>query len=92
MNLQRSPEGERYKRLLPGLFKELGYKTGPAGLMTRAQSGSGVAVKIFVKQNQIAPIRIVLKFFNGPIERSPPVFIPQENVRQRTRNFRAHFP
>ena len=51
------------EHLLPRLFEELGNQPRPSRLMARAQSRSGVPVKIFVKQNQIAPQGIVLKFF-----------------------------
>jgi hypothetical protein len=34
---------------------------GPRGLMTRADSGAIVAVEIFVEEQMVAPIRIVLE-------------------------------
>ena len=41
--------------LLSRLFEQLRHQTRPSGLMARAQSHSGVPVKIFVEQNQVAP-------------------------------------
>src|ERR1700693_4350126 len=78
--------------LPPRLFKELGTHPRPSRLMARAQSHSGVPVKIFVKQNQIAPQGIVLKFIVAAIHRPMAVFVAQKNVRQRSGQHRAHIP
>jgi hypothetical protein len=34
---------------------------GPPGLMTRADAGAIVAVEIFVKEQMVAPMRIILE-------------------------------
>ena len=43
------------------LFKEFRDKAGPASLMTGAESGTVVSMEVFVEQNQVAPVRIILK-------------------------------
>src|SRR5882762_3578957 len=82
----------RYKILLPGLLEELCHEAGPPGLMTGAQPRSGVPMKIFVKQNQVSPPGILLKFLKRAVERPPSVAIAQKNMLQRSRDFRAHIP
>ena len=69
---------------LPGLVEQLCHEASPAGLMAGAQSRSSIAVKIFVKQNQVPPPGIILKFFKRAIHGPPSLFIPQKNVRQGT--------
>jgi len=34
-------------------------QSGPTGLMARAESLAGFAVKIFVKEHKVAPVRVV---------------------------------
>src|ERR1700688_1571827 len=89
LSLPCSPEGERYKNLLPRLFEELGDQPRPSRLMARAQSHSRIPVKIFVKQNQIAPQGIVLKFIVSAVHRPVAVLVAQKNMRQRSREIRA---
>src|SRR6266404_5874209 len=60
--------------------------------MAGAQSSSVIPVKIFVKQNQVSPPRIILEFLQRAINRPSSVLIAQKNVHQRTRYFSAHIP
>src|SRR5439155_13445341 len=43
--------------LFSALLEEFRDQAGPPGLMAGAQARSAVAVKVFVKQNQVAPMR-----------------------------------
>src|SRR5215472_18222923 len=60
--------------------------------MTGSQARSIVAVKIFIEQNQIPPVGIVLKNFCPAVNWPPAVFPAQENSHQPTRNLRRDFP
>src|SRR5581483_10294032 len=40
---------------------EVGDEAGPAGLVRRAETGPGVAVEVLVKQDRVAPGRILLE-------------------------------
>jgi len=64
-----------------GDLDEAGYKSGPAGLMTCANSGAIVAVKVFVEQNQIPPVRILLELLAATIDGSLPI-LAGENADQ----------
>src|SRR5258708_2558897 len=52
--------------------------TGPAGLMAGADSGTVVAVEIFVKQNIVPPVRVGLELFRAAIGRSVALLVAQE--------------
>jgi hypothetical protein len=49
-------------------LNEASYESGPAGLVTRANSGPIVAVKIFVEENQILPIRVFLELLGATVD------------------------
>lgn len=55
---------------------EPGYQSRPASLMTRADAGSVVAVKVLIKRYAITPVRIDLELIhsaeNGPASASVP--------------------
>src|SRR5215510_11295605 len=60
--------------------------------MARANARAVVPVEVFVKQRQIAPMRIALKLFRAAVNRSAPVFAAQEDTRESTRNLIRYFP
>ena len=43
--------------------QDLGDQSGPAGLVAGAAASGGVAMKIFMKGNQIAPVGIIVEEF-----------------------------
>jgi hypothetical protein len=47
---------------LSALLDQLRHQAGPTGLMIGAEAGNGGAVEIFVKENQITPMRTGLEF------------------------------
>ena len=47
------------------LLQEFRNQTGPARLVTGADAGAVIAVEVFVEGNEIAPIRIRLKFLDA---------------------------
>src|SRR6266536_1190104 len=51
--------------LLAALLNQLGCQSRPAGLMAGADSGPVIAVEVLVEQDEIFPVRIVLKFLHA---------------------------
>src|SRR5262249_56742126 len=49
-------------RLLPARLQQLGDKPGPTGLVRRADAAPRVAVEVFVEQQVIPEVRVVLVF------------------------------
>src|SRR5437867_9470162 len=60
--------------------------------MTGANAGAVVAVEVLVKQEQVAPMRVLLEFLHATVDGTPALGIAQENARQPTRQFRRHLP
>ncbi len=56
-------------RCLAALLNELGNQSRPSGLVTGANPSAIVAMKVLVKIDEVAPVRIVLKFFEPAINR-----------------------
>lgn len=78
--------------LFTTLFDQLGDQPGPARLMTRADTRPIVAMKIFVEQDQVLPMRIALKNFGATRYRTPSIAPSQENTNESTGNLRRHLP
>src|SRR5204863_6552190 len=77
---------------LSGLLQELSDQAGPAGLMACADARAVVAVEVFVKQNEVAPVRIVMIAAVAAVHRTSAVFILEEDARQPARQFGGNFP
>ena len=60
--------------------------------MARADTPAAVPVEILVKQNELVPIGIRLKFLNVTIDRSLAFLIAQENLGKPAREFSHDFP
>src|SRR5262249_59475110 len=58
---------------------QTGDDSSPAGLVACAKPGPVVTVEIFVEQQAIAPVRIVLELLGPPVDRPPPVLLPQHH-------------
>src|SRR5713101_4782908 len=54
----------------------------PASLVTGAEAGPVVAVKVLVKQDEIAPVRVLLERTCSAIDGSPAAFVLEEGVRK----------
>src|SRR5262249_2503807 len=54
--------------------------SGPPGLMARPKTGSVVAVEVFIEQEKIPPMQIVLKLPRTPLNWPPPVFISEKSA------------
>src|SRR5215470_14254456 len=79
-------------RSFTALFDELGDQAGPAGLVAGADSGAVIPVKVFIKENQIAPVRVGLKYFLSASDRAAAVVIAQKNVSQPAGDFCRDLP
>src|SRR5262245_6638288 len=55
---------------------------GPAGLMTGADTGAVVAVKVFVEQQVVAPARVCLEFLGAAIDRAAAGMVAEEDMGQ----------
>jgi hypothetical protein len=60
--------------------------------MAGSDSGAVVAMKIFVEENQIPPVRILLELFCRAVDRPPALFIAKKNIAQTTGNLISHLP
>ena len=65
--------------LFAALLEELCDQAGPTCLMTRTDAGTIVAVEVLVEGNQVAPVRIGLKFVRAK-DWSSLICIFQENA------------
>ena len=69
-------------RLFAILLHELGEQAGPSRLVACADARAVVAVKIFVKENEVSPVGIGLESLRAAIERPPAVAGAQEDSGQ----------
>src|SRR6266480_4729327 len=61
-------------------------QSGPTGLMARAESLAGFAVKIFVKEHKVAPVRVVDEARVAAVARTTPVGVGEEVYREPDRS------
>jgi len=59
--------------LLTALLDQFGYQSCPSGLVTRADSGAIVPMKIFIEQDQILPVRIAVENLSSTRRWAPAV-------------------
>ena len=77
---------------LAALLNELGNQSRPSGLVARSDAGAIVAMKVLVKIDEVAPVRIVLKFLKPAIDRPMSICGTQKNSRQSTGNLSGSLP
>src|SRR6266403_3637940 len=77
---------------LAALLNELGNQSGPSGLVARSNAGAIVAMKVFVKVDEVAPVWIGLKFLEPAIHRPISIRGTQKNSRQSTRQLSGCLP
>ena len=63
-------------------LKQLRDKSGPPGLVRRADASSGVAVKVLVKQHVVSEVRVVLQASIVPEHRALAVLVAKEDSGQ----------
>src|SRR5947208_15878670 len=59
----------------------------PSGLVARAEPRAVVAVEVFVEQDEIAPVRVLLEPAGAAVHRPAPIHVTQEDVAQTVRDF-----
>ena len=63
-------------QLLPAvLLNEFCDQAGPTRLMAGANTGTVVAVKVFVERNKVAPVSVAMKLFDGAKNRPPLILV-----------------
>src|SRR5215470_14419088 len=77
---------------LAALLDQLGHQSGPTGLMARSYARTIVAMKVFIKWNEVPPLPIVLKEFLIPTHRTAPITSAQKDTDQPPRDLRGHLP
>src|SRR5437870_5196654 len=60
--------------------------------MTGANASAVVAVEVLVKQEQVAPMRVLLELLCAAVDGTPTLRIAQEKARQPARQFCRHLP
>src|SRR5437016_4669413 len=78
--------------LFAALLQEFGDQARPAGLMAGAQAGAVVAMKVFVEEGQVAPVRTGRVPFLIAVDGTTAFRVAQEGARQAAREFRRDFP
>src|SRR5271166_5543350 len=67
---------------VPKDFDQRRHKPGPPRLMTGADTGAVVAMKVFVEQQVIPPVRIALELLGSPEHRPPAGLVAQKDPGQ----------
>src|SRR5277367_4948302 len=78
--------------LLSALLNQFRDQCGPAGLVTCTDSGTVIAVEIFIKKDQVLQVRITLKKFGAARDRTASILIANENMHETAGNLGCHFP
>src|SRR5580704_4216 len=60
--------------------------------MTGAHSGTGIAVEVLVKENQVTPVRVSLELFQVGEYRPAALFVTKKDVCQPARQFTRYVP
>src|SRR3954464_11824429 len=68
-----------------------GNRPGPPGLVAGADAGAVVAMDVFVEQDEIAPVRILLKLCGAAVYRPAAILAPQEDPRKPLAEIFGHF-
>src|SRR5262245_5647104 len=80
------------KASLPGLLNQLCDQSGPAGLVACTDPSPVVAVEVFVEQEAIMPMWIVLESVCPAEDRTFSFGIREEDMYQPTGDLCRHFP
>src|SRR5215212_9728558 len=68
----------RIRRWPVQVHDQIQHERRPAGLVRGAEPGAGVAVKVLVEEQQVAPLRVALEEAGVAVERPPPVAVERE--------------
>ncbi len=79
---------KRYSRT--PLVDQISDQAGPSRLVTCPDPRAVIAVEVFVEEQAISPMRIVLKFLRFSKYRTPAAFVPAEQAYHAVRDFFGH--
>jgi hypothetical protein len=74
------------------LFNELGYESGPSGLMARSNPSTVIPMEVLLEIDVVAPVLVTLKLGEPTVDGTISLFRAQKNSRQSARNLRCHLP
>src|SRR6266850_4905965 len=74
------------RRAGPEQVHQTGDDPGPAGLMARADAGSGVAVEVLVEERVVTPMGIFLEFAEPVVARPPAVLATEKHAGEPARD------
>ena len=74
------------------VFQQPRHQSGPTRLMAGPEPSAGVAVKVFVKEHQIAPVRIGGETLVRSVTDAPAMLIGSKDSRQPRGQARAPLP
>src|SRR5262249_22054464 len=77
---------------LSALLKQLRDDAGPTSLMTGADAAAVVAMKVFVEEDEIFPVRVVLEFFDWSVHGTRAICVGEKNRRKTAGNLLSNFP
>src|SRR5438552_15655870 len=64
-------------------------QSGPTGLMARAKSLAGFAVKIFVKEHKVAPVRVIGEARVAAMARAAPAGVGEKDAGKARAKFKG---
>jgi hypothetical protein len=62
----------------------------PAGLMAGPQPRAVIAVEILVRQDEITPVRVLLKFSRPSVDGAPALVVPEKDSNHAARCGQSH--
>src|SRR5258708_3159975 len=84
--------GKKRQVLRSALLQKFCHQSAPPRLVAGAKPGAVVAMKIFVEENHVPPVRIAVDKFLPAGKWPLPVFAPDKDPRQALRNLLGHLP
>ncbi len=78
---------EELSTALTALLQEIATTTCPAGLMAGTDPCAILTMEILVGEQEIAPMRDLLKFLDPSVHSPAPLVVPQEHVGQAAGEF-----
>src|SRR6266404_2306 len=79
-------------KLLTALFDQFCDETSPASLMAGADPGPIVAMKVFVEEDKVFPVRIILEDLKSAGDGTAATRIAKEDVDEPAGDFSRHLP
>src|SRR6266481_6365402 len=81
-----SPDG------LAALLHQLRDEPSPSGVVVGADARARIPIEVFIKQHEVAPVRVGLQFFGIAVYRPAPFFVSKKNAGHAARQLSRHLP